>query len=629
MKFKALKAATAALIVVPIATPAALNLLQSSSAASSSGAVTNYTTAQQAGCPSSSSATPNSASDSRWYGKGGNTTYDARGTTFTQTDQNLYPVWLEGANNCFQGATIQGTISKSEQWYQLKKCCNGAGIMVDGATKLLGVREDDISNDAVRIRNHAATTIDEMYASYTRDDCISDITHADLIVNDSLFDGCHTGISWRSHNSKIINQPFTLQVTNSLFYIQPMATGGGGGSCKDQIVNGEGNGPMWKMEGNAERVDLHNVIIRQDLGNHECGEVWPQGTYDNVTFVWTNSKPYPGKLPAGVKVTKDVSVWNTAKSAWLDRHSGSGGTPSPDPTTPPPSQDPTPTPDPTTPPPSQDPTPTPDPTTPPPSSGSIDKVLMIVEENHNAPEARSSMPYLMSQAKTYGEARNYNALADKSLPNYLALAGGSMFGINADVEPSDQTIHGDSLFSQLAKAGKSSEAYMETMPFNCDPNKNDDPYSNHHNAWLYFNDDQANCKKLDVPLGTTSGGALASDIRNGLPTFSLAVPDKNNDSHDGSLGQADNWLKAWLPAIEAGPDYKAGRLAIVVTFDEGADGTGSRLVETVVISPYTHNVVSNTAYDHYSMLRTLSDIFGVAPLRNASSAKSMRGEFHI
>src|SRR5436190_7541608 len=274
MKFKALKAATAVLLIAPLATPAALNLLQSSSAAT---AVQNYTTPQQAGCPSQT-APPSTGG--RWYGKGGSTTYDAAGKTFTQDKSNLYPIWLEGSNNCFQGGVVQGTIAKSTRWYDLKKCCNGAGIMVDGASKLLGVRIADLAVDAIRIRNHAATTIDDMHASYTRDDCISDITHGDLVVNDSLFDGCHTGISWRSHNSRIVNQAFKLQLNNSLFYIEPMATGSGGGSCTNWITNGEGNGPMWKMEGSAERVDLHNVIIRQDLANHECGEAWPAGTYD-------------------------------------------------------------------------------------------------------------------------------------------------------------------------------------------------------------------------------------------------------------------------------------------------------------------------------------------------------------
>jgi phosphatidylinositol-3-phosphatase len=595
VRITVLKVATAALVITPIAAPAALRLVQPSSAAVPT-PVQNYTTPQEAGCPTATaSATPGSVT---WRAKNNDTTYNASGKTFTQDQNLLTAIAIDGSNTCLVGGTIAGSTSKTQQWGQLTSCCNGNGVLVNAPTKLLGVRLDDISVDAVRVRYQSATRIDDMYASYIRDDCVSDLSHANLVINDSLFDGCHTGISWQSNETTTSGINFQLQINDSLFYIQPMAQGTGG-TCDNRLSGGLGNGAMWKMEG-SHPVDLHNVVIRQDLGSTDCVDEWPAGTYDNVTFVWGSASAYPGTLPAGVTLTRDLNVWDNAKAAWLARHS-SGGSPSPSPT----------------------PTPTPPPT------GAISKVLLVVEENHNAAEARPGMPYLAAQASTYGDARNFNALADKSLPNYLAIAGGSMFGVTTDIEPSAKTIHGASLFSQLRGVGKTAKSYMESMPVNCDPSKSHDPYSNHHNPWLYFDDDQANCKKYDVPLGSLSSGALASDVSNGLPNFSLVVPDKLNDAHDSTLARADNWLKDWLTVIKAGPDYKAGRLAIIVTFDEGSDASPSRQVLTVVISPYTSKVVSTTSYNHYSLLRTLSDIFGVTPLRNAATARSMRAEFHI
>jgi acid phosphatase len=587
-------------------------------------------TPQQAGCPAKTAAPTTSG---RWTGSGGNTTYDARSKTFAQTQQNLYPVWLEGQNNCFQGGVIQGQISKADNWWQLKQCCNGAGIMVDGASKLLGVRIDNLAVDAIRIRKHAATTIDDMYASYTRDDCISDITHADLVIDDSLFDGCHTGISWRSHNSKIVNQPFKLQVTNSLFYIQPMAGNASGGSCKNWVVNGQANGPMWKMEGNAERVNLQNVVIRQDLANHECGEAWPAGTYNNVTFVWTSSKPYPGKLPAGVKLTNDVSVWNNAKSQWLAAHDGSpSGNPSPQPS---PTTSPTPQPSPTT-----SPTPQPTPTKTP--NGHVSKLLVIWEENHSLSQMESGMPYLASMSKTYGYTTNYKAIGHPSLPNYLAFIAGSNMGVTDDNPPVDHHLTGTTLFSQALAAGKTAKTYSENemnssgTPTNCETQDITSPtgYEVHHNPWTYFTDDTTNCKNLDVPFpGNTSGGAviggaLAHDASTSLPDFSYVEPNECNDAHDCGLSTADNWLKAWLPTIMKGPDYQAGRLGIVITADED-DRKGNNTVLTTVISPYTHSVVSNTAYTHYSLTRLVDEVLGLPAIRNAASANSMRAAFAL
>ena len=51
-------------------------------------------------------------------------------------------------------------------------------------------------------------------------------------------------------------------------------------------------------------------------------QVWPDGTYQNVTLVWTGSKPYAtaggckNVLPPGVTLTTDVGVWDRAKAAW-------------------------------------------------------------------------------------------------------------------------------------------------------------------------------------------------------------------------------------------------------------------------------------------------------------------------
>jgi hypothetical protein len=629
VKITALKAVTAALLVAPLGTPAALHLLESSAAApSSSAAVQNATTPAQAGCPTKT-AVPSTSN--RWTGSGGNTTYDARGKTFTQTESNLYPAWLEGQNNCFQGGVIQGQISKSQEWWQLKKCCNGAGIMVDGASKLLGVRIDNLAVDAIRIRNHAATTISDMYASYTRDDCISNITHADLVIDDSLFDGCHTGISWRSHNSKIMNQPFKLQLTNTLFYIQPMAGNASGGTCKDWVVNNQANGPMWKMEGNAERVDLHNVIIRQDLANHECGEKWPAGTYDNVTFVWTSNKPYPGKLPAGVKLTNDVSVWNNAKAQWLSQHNATpSGTPSPKPS---PSTSPTP---------SRSPSPSPSPSSTPAGTGRVSKLLVIWMENHSLAEMQSGMPYLASMSKTYGYTTNYKAIAHPSLPNYLAFAAGSTLGVADDNPPPYHHLTGTTLFSQAIKAGKTAKTYAENQMDSSGTMKNcvnqditsPTGYEVHHNPWTYFTDDTTNCQKSDVAFpGNTSGGAviggaLAHDAATSLPDFSYVVPNECNDAHDCGLATADNWLKAWLPTIMKGPDYQAGRLGIVITADED-DRQGDNTVLTTVISPYTRGVVSNTAYTHYSLTRLVDETLGLPLLRKAGNANSMRAAFHL
>jgi hypothetical protein len=52
--------------------------------------------------------------------------------------------------------------------------------------------------------------------------------------------------------------------------------------------------------------------------------VWPDGTYSNVTVVLGPGfvGNYPVPLPAGVTVTRDTSIYDTARANWLAAHPG-------------------------------------------------------------------------------------------------------------------------------------------------------------------------------------------------------------------------------------------------------------------------------------------------------------------
>lgn len=258
------------------------------------------------------------------------------------------------------------------------------------------------------------------------------------------------------------------------------------------------------------------------------------------------------------------------------------------------------------------------------------KVLLIVEENHSAGAAMAGMPYLASLAKTYGYTTAYHANAHPSLPNYLALAGGSTFGVTDDGPPSQHPLHGASVFDQALALGRTARTYAESMPSNCRLTSYG-RYAVRHNPWTYFADSRsrAGCARHDVPAGTPKAGAFRDDVARGtLPNVGMLIPNMCNDGHDCPLSTADGWLRGWLPIVMNGPDYKAGRLAIVVTFDEDDYASGNTVL-TTVISPYTHHVVSGTAYTHYSWLHYAEQVLGSGALRNAGTAPSLRPAFGI
>lgn len=259
------------------------------------------------------------------------------------------------------------------------------------------------------------------------------------------------------------------------------------------------------------------------------------------------------------------------------------------------------------------------------------KTMVILEENHNRSQAMSGMPYLSSLASQYGQATGYNAITHPSLPNYLAIFGGSTFGVTSDcsVGSSGCVPAAPSVWGQTLAAGGTAKAYQESMTSNCQTGGSGN-YAPRHGPWPYWTDapERGYCSANDVSMGTTTSGNLLNDINAGnLPVTGEMTPNLCNDAHDCSLGTADNWLKSWVPKLMAGPDYTSGNLTIAVTFDEG--DSASNNVAFVVIDPRLSGKTVTGSYNHYALTRWLDDNAGVSYLRNASTAGDLRAAFGL
>jgi hypothetical protein len=182
--------------------------------------------------------------------------------------------------------------------------------------------------------------------------------------------------------------------------------------------------------------------------------------------------------------------------------------------------------------------------------------------------------------------------------------------------------------------------------------KPDGQYATKHVPFVYFHsiiDRQAFCDTNVVDLS-----ALPADLASTstTPTYSFITPDLCADGHDGTCADPaqpggyagiEDFLKTWIPQIVYSPAYTDGGL-VIVTFDEasgdataccgetrspnvGAGGNGGGGYDgggrtgTVLLSRYIKpGTVNNTPYNHYSMLRSLEDMFGLAHLGNAAPA---------
>ena len=223
---------------------------------------------------------------------------------------------------------------------------------------------------------------------------------------------------------------------------------------------------------------------------------------------------------------------------------------------------------------------------------------------------------------------------------------------------------------QLEAHGLSWKAYMEDM--GNDPNReaatcghsaigaqeksynaaHGDKYAARHNPFLYFHtviDDQSRCDGHIVNLDR-----LAADLKSAATTanYNFVTPNLCNDGHDpqcidgeaGGMAAANHFLQTWVPRIISSPAFKKDGL-LVVTFDEtdmvgpegstaccaerplasatqyppGLNGPGGGRIGAVMISPFiTSGRISPEPYNHYSLLRSVEDFFGLDHLGYAA-----------
>ncbi|MGV8964754.1 MAG: alkaline phosphatase family protein [Cellulomonas sp.] len=263
-------------------------------------------------------------------------------------------------------------------------------------------------------------------------------------------------------------------------------------------------------------------------------------------------------------------------------------------------------------------------------TGTVTKVLTIVLENHGTAAVTAGMPHLMALADTYGQTSHYRAITHPSLPNYLSLAGGSTFGVTNDAPPANHPVAGASVLDLALTAGHTARTYAEGMPTSC-ALTNHGNYAVKHNPWAYFADPASRlaCAVDDVPLGTLAAGPLTDDIAAGtLPDVGLVIPDLCNDAHNCPLATADAWVAAWVTQVQQGPDWRAGRLAVVVTFDE-AERSSDNTVLTVVAAPTLQGVVAAGDLTHASWTRWMSDLVGSPAPRDAHDAPSLGAAFGL
>jgi len=243
---------------------------------------------------------------------------------------------------------------------------------------------------------------------------------------------------------------------------------------------------------------------------------------------------------------------------------------------------------------------------------SPDHVVIIMMENKskNAILGSREAPYINSLIQKYSLAGNYFAITHPSLPNYIALIGGSTFNITSDC--TDCFIASPNFIDQLEEYHKTWKTYMESMPSSCFLG-NDGTYAQKHNPFIYFDDIRNNPDRCRNIIPYTE---LEKDFKSiaTTPNFAWISPNLCHDMHDCSIAQGDSWLSREVPLILTSPAFKQQQSLLIITWDEGEE-SGSNQIPTLFIGDMVKpGFVTQAHYTHYSLLHTIESLWKMPPL---------------
>jgi phosphatidylinositol-3-phosphatase len=270
-------------------------------------------------------------------------------------------------------------------------------------------------------------------------------------------------------------------------------------------------------------------------------------------------------------------------------------------------------------------------------------VWIITEENHSYEDVvgNRDMPYYNQLIQQFGLATQFYAEQHSSLPALMWLVAG------APVEPNNDTdsCHHDedNVVRELLKQGYTWRSYQENLPYTGFLGLfggTNDLYYRRHNPLIDFSDV---CPGTGQEHNSVPFSQMAADFADGnTVNFAYITPNSDEDAHNGSLAQADQWLQANVPAILARPEFSTGGDGILfIVWDEGTlykdnrcsgDVKGKQRcggrTATLVIGPRVKSGFQSTiTYHNANVLKTVCAAMGLSPCPGAAQDADPMSDF--
>jgi len=277
-----------------------------------------------------------------------------------------------------------------------------------------------------------------------------------------------------------------------------------------------------------------------------------------------------------------------------------------------------------------------------------DHVVVVIEQDR-ASDALTNpvMPYFQQVASTGLVYTNSHGVTHPSEPNSAALLSGSTQGVTDNGR--NYSFSGANVAKSFFDAGLSFSGYVESLPADgsqvtqAGDANTPDLYTRNVNPMAQFTNygtiagqprPNSAVNRTFAAFSSIAGSGSFSS----LPTVSYIIPNNLHSTHGSNetypwagssdvqnnqlLRQmADTWLKANLDGYLQWA--KTHNSLLIVTQDEEwwTGGTATTVTTMINGDPRLFVPGSNSAnINHYNVLRTIEDMYGLAPLNNTASA---------
>ena len=265
-------------------------------------------------------------------------------------------------------------------------------------------------------------------------------------------------------------------------------------------------------------------------------------------------------------------------------------------------------------------------------------VWVINEENHGYEQVvgNSQMPYYNKLIQEYGLATQFYSDRHTSLPALMWFVAGASVDTNEDTTSCQHSE--DNVVRELLKNGYFWHSYQEDLPNAGYEGLYSNLYWRRHNPLIDFTDV---CPSTGQNNNVVPFTQMAKDFSaDKVVNFAWITPDVDDDSHNGSLQQADQWLQDHVPAILARPEFSSGGDGILfIVWDESelsgdsrcsatvTTGCGGRTANLVMGPKVKSDYKSTILYHNENVLSTVCAAMGLATCPGAGAKAAPMADF--